>query len=86
MLTHMRTTIDLDADLSIEIDRIAQSQGRTKKEVIHDLLRRGLASPEESRTSDARFATRARDLGECRLPGIDDISEVLAVSEGEAFK
>jgi len=84
MFTHMRTTIVLEDDLSREIERIAGERNMTKKEVIDELLRRGLASelPRERPT----VQTVPQDLGACRIPNPDNVSEVLAAAEGEAFK
>ena len=84
MLIHMRTTIVIDDDLSIEIDRLAAERNRTKREIIDELLRRGIsAEPQRNR---APVETQPRDLGTCKLPNIDDVSETLAVAEGEAFR
>ncbi len=44
MLMHMRTTIVPEDDLSLEIECIAGEQNMTKKQVIDELLRRGLTS------------------------------------------
>jgi|GEM_PF-2851903 len=33
-----------------------------------------------------RFETKVFDLGPCRLEDLDDIAQVLATAEGEAFK
>ncbi|GEM_PF-5011105 len=84
MLVHMRTTVVLEDDLSLEIERIAGEWSMTKKEVIDELLRRGLASelPGERPT----VQTVHQDLGACRIPNPDNVSEVLSATEGEAFK
>ena len=33
-----------------------------------------------------RFRTASVDLGRLRISGIDNVAEVLAITEGEAFK
>ena len=80
----MRTTIVLEDDLSLEIERIAEKRKMTKKQVIDELLRRGLAS--ESPPERPMVRTVPRDLGACRIPNLDNISEVIAAAEGEAFE
>ena len=84
MRTHMRTTIVLENDLSLEIERIAAERKITKKEVIHELLRRGLAS-EPPRVRPA-VQTIPQDFGACRIPNLDNVSEAMAAAEGEAFR
>ena len=84
MLRHMRTTIVLEDDLSLEIERIAAERKTTKKEVIDELLRRGLASEKPRERPAVR--TMAQDLGACRIPNLDNVSEVMAAAEGEAFR
>lgn len=85
MLIHMRTTIVIDNDVSLQIERIAESQNRTKKEVIGELLRKGLAAkPAPGKIK--QFETKTVDLGKCRFPNMDNISEILAVAEGESSK
>jgi hypothetical protein len=32
------------------------------------------------------FRTRSVDLGSCRATNVDNVAEVLAIAEGEAFK
>jgi len=85
MLAHMRTTIVVDEDISIEIERIAEKDNRTKKEVINDLLRKGL-SKEIEKKRDSSTTTEPYRLGKCFYPNIDNISEVLAAAETEDYK
>ena len=79
----MRTTLTLDDDICRRIDQIAVRQNRRKKAVVNELLRIGIEHLEEEAGKTAT-KTAGRDLGSCRLANIDDISEVLAVAEGEA--
>ena len=50
--------------------------------MINDLLRKGLERQKNDR-GIAPYETPGVDLGACRYPHLDDISEVLAVAEGE---
>jgi len=82
----MRTTLTVDDDIAIEIERIVRQEGRTLKSVVNDALRRGLiemlARPKSARPA---FKTKSFDLGEATFP-VDNIAEALAFAEGEDFK
>jgi len=80
----MRTTIVLEDDLLLEIERIAAERNMTKKQVIDEILRRGLAS--KSPVERPLVQTTPQDLGTCRIPSPDNVAEVIATAEGEAFK
>ena len=78
----MRTTLTLDPDVAAKARRGAARLGRPLKSVINAALRAGL--DEVLKPSAARpYRTRARPLG--LRPGLsyDDISGLLARSEGE---
>ena len=85
MLAHMRTTILIDNDISIEIERLVYKENRSKKEIINDLLRKGLSRASEKEKKH-QVATEPYSLGKCKYPNIDNISEVLAAAEAEDFK
>lgn len=85
MLAHMRTTIVIDEDVSIEIERLINKENRTKKEIINDLLRKGLAKETEKKQIRSS-STKPYALGKCSYPNIDNISEVLAAAEAEDYK
>ncbi len=83
----MRTTITLDDDVAVLVRRIERTQHKSFKEVVNAALREGLArldrAPGQRRS---RFRTKPMSLGACRIGSIDDVSEVLAVAEGEDFR
>jgi len=81
----MRTTILIDNDISIEIERLVYKENRSKKEIINDLLRKGLSRANEKEKKH-HVATEPYYLGKCKYPNIDNISEVLAAAEAEDFK
>lgn len=83
----MRTTLSLDKDVAAALERLRKVRKATLKQVVNDALRRGLgqmASPPPPPRK--RFRTRAVSLGRCLVGNVDNISEVLAVAEGETFK
>ena len=82
----MRTTITLDKDVAVVVERLRRTRNQTLKEVINQALREGLkrmSAPAEKR---AVFRTRSVDLGRCLVGSVDDVAEVLAIAEGESFK
>jgi Arc/MetJ family transcription regulator len=81
----MRTTLTLDADVSVELEAMRRKQGLSLKEAVNDALRRGLRAMAEGDTRRSTFVTRSVDLGLPRLP-IDDVAEAVAAAEGESFR
>jgi len=73
----MRTTLTLDDDVAAALERLRDKEKKPFKQVVNETLRRGLAKPAAPRRRQARFETRALDLGPCLLPSLDNIGEVL---------
>lgn len=59
----MRTTLTLDDELARELRRIARYSGRSFKEVVNSMLRRGLASGEKPEVALPPFRVEARARG-----------------------
>ena len=81
----MRTTLSLDDDVAVTLERLRRSRGVSLKHLVNDALRRGLKELAKQRKPRTLIATRAVDLGRLRLAGIDNISEAFAIAEGESF-
>jgi len=82
----MRTTLTLDDDVAAEIERLRKAREASLKDVVNEALRLGvreMAAPAKKRKP---FRTRGVDLGELLIPSIDDVTEALAIAEGEDFK
>lgn len=82
----MRTTLTLDDDVAARIERLRRQRDANLKDIINDALRRGLDDLNRGSKPKEPFKTQSVDLGQLRLPTIDNISESLAAAEGEAFK
>ena len=82
----MRTTITIDDDVFKQIESLAEAQQRSRRDVLNDTLRRGIRAVRQETGERARFTTRSKDLGQCLIPSLDNVSEVLAVAEGDDFK
>jgi hypothetical protein len=82
----MRTTLTLDDDVAARLQRLCRARDASLKDIVNDALRRGLDDLGRRPKRGEPFQTQSVDLGRLRLPSIDNVSESLAVAEGEAFK
>ncbi|MBI4728104.1 MAG: antitoxin [Acidobacteria bacterium] len=80
----MRTTLTLADDVASMLARARSRFGGSLKAVVNDALRRGLAEILEDKPVSREFRTRAVALRP-RVQDVDDVAEVLAAAEGEAF-
>jgi hypothetical protein len=78
----MRTTLTLDPDVAVQLDRIRRRRGVPMKRVVNETLRAGLRQLDEPAPS-APYRMRPVSLGGFRLGSIDDIAEALAIAEGD---
>lgn len=81
----MRTTLSLDDDVAVLIERARAKGAGSLKEVVNEALRRGLRQMEEPEPERRRYVTTSSDLGRCFVGTLDDVAEALAVAEGEDF-
>ena len=82
----MRTTLTLDDDVAAELERLRRARDASLKDIVNDALRKGLSDLSARPRQSEPFKSQVVHLGRMRLPSIDNISESLAVAEGEAFK
>lgn len=82
----MRTTLTLDRDVAVVIERLRRSRRASLKAVINEALREGLKQLEAPGRKGASFRTDSVDLGQCLVGSIDNVAEILAVVEGESFR
>jgi len=82
----MRTTLTIDDDVAVTLERLRRAREASLKELINEALRRGLKDMSGPTKRRQRVQTRSVDLGPLQVASIDNISEVLAIVEGEAFK
>jgi hypothetical protein len=78
----MRTTLTLDDDIAAKLRKL--SQGRQFKAVANRALRLGLQAMEQQ-GEDPPYSTEARP-GRPRVRNLDNIAEVLAEHEQEAWR
>jgi len=74
---YMRTTLTLDDDVASKLRAEARRSGRPFREVVNDMIRRGLMSRQQKNPAGP-FRIVARDLGVLR-PGysLDNIGDLL---------
>ena len=82
----MRTTLTLDDDVAALLRRVQEARKSRLKDVINEALREGLQQMASPPLRREPFRTRSVSLGRCLIGNLDDISEALAVAEGEAFR
>jgi hypothetical protein len=84
----MRTTLTLDDDVAIELQRLQRQRRAAFKDVVNSVLRAGLSTLAGNRREEQakRFHTESVSLGKPRLKNLDDIAEILAFAEGEGHR
>jgi hypothetical protein len=81
----MRTTLTLDDDVAVEIERLRRDRRANLRDVVNEALRLGLRGMREPPKKNTRFRTKTFDMGP-PLIDIDNVAEALAVLEGDDFK
>lgn len=82
----MRTTLTLDSDIAIIIERMRQTSQQSLKEIINSALREGLKHLESKPTPSPPFRTTTASAGRCKIGDLTHVGEALALAEGEDFK
>ena len=82
----MRTTLTIDDDVAAALERLRRSEDKSLKQVVNDTLRRGLEQQSVRAKPRKPFRTRSVSIGRCLIGNLDDISEVIAIAEGEDHK
>jgi len=81
----MRTTINIDADVLDRARGLANKLGTSFKSVINEALRAGLEEVEKPARQQP-YQTEPHAMGLRKGYNIDNIQELLAQLEGEAFR
>lgn len=79
----MRTTLTIDDDVAAQLEQHRARGERSFRVLVNDALRAGLAHLDRAEAHPAGPFTRSVSLGGPRLPDLDDVSEALAVAEGD---
>jgi hypothetical protein len=81
----MRTTLTLDDDVAIRLERLRRQHNASLKDIVNDALRQGLDNIEAPTQPRKPFRMKTYDGGKLLIP-IDNVAEALAIAEGEDFK
>lgn len=82
----MRTTLTLDDDVTVLLERVRKERRARLKPVVNEALRLGLLAMNAPSPKRRAFKTRSVNLGKCLIGSLDDVGEALAVAEGERFR
>ena len=82
----MRTTLTIDDDVAALLERVRRSRKTSFKAIINEALRFGLKKMTTPSQRNKSYQTRSVSLGRCLVGSLDDITEILALTEGEEFK
>jgi predicted flavoprotein YhiN len=78
--------LTLDDDVAAAIERLRRARDANLKDIVNEALRKGLSDLTARPKQREPYQTKVVELGRVRMPSIDNISESLAIAEGEAFK
>jgi hypothetical protein len=81
----MRTTLTLDDDVAVLLERMRREKSLTLKEAVNQALRLGLYEMRAEPKQRTPFRTRSASCGRL-LINLDNIGEALAIAEGEDYK
>ena len=79
----MRTTITLDEDVALTVkEEMKDGDGKTFKQALNDLVRRGRHLSENRKPTSKPFKIRAFNMGQFKDLNYDKISELIEYGEG----
>jgi hypothetical protein len=81
----MRTTLTLDDDVAVQLERLRRSRDANLKDLVNEALRLGLREMTAKPKKRMPFRTRTFDMGP-PLINIDNVAEAIAYAEGEGYK
>ena len=82
----MRTTLTIEDDVAKLLESVRRGRNTSLKVIINEALRQGLRDMTKPPPRGKPYESRSVSLGRCQLASLDDISEVIAVAEGDTFK
>jgi hypothetical protein len=79
----MRTTLTVDEDVAVRLERERQKRRVPFKTLVNDVLRAGLDALHQPRPRGPAHATRGFHLGPSLVGSLDNIEEILSRIEGD---
>jgi hypothetical protein len=80
-----RTTLSLEDDVAARLERLRRQRDASFKDVVNDVLRRGLDSIEAPQKPRKPYRIKTYDMGEPLIP-LDNIAEAISLIEGDDHK
>jgi hypothetical protein len=81
----MRTTVTIDDDVAVRLERLRRERDANFKDVLNDTLRQGLDRIEAPPKPRKPFRMKTYDMGEPLVP-LDNIAETISLIEGDDHK
>ena len=82
----MRTTLTIEEDVAVRLDKALATRETSLKALINDALRRGLDDMERPAEPRVAYVLSTGDLGECLVPSRSSVAEGLTPGEGQALR
>jgi hypothetical protein len=82
----MRTTLTLEDDVAIRLERLRDERAESFKAVVNEVLRRGLDAVERQQTERPPYRIVPHHAGRCFLPNLDSLHDALVFGEGESYR
>jgi hypothetical protein len=82
----MRTTLTIDDDVAVQLDRLRRKGDLGFKELVNDVLRRGLSEMSAPQKKRRPFSTKPHNGGACLLTDLNNVEEVISLLEGDLHK
>jgi predicted CopG family antitoxin len=81
----MRTTLTIDDDVAAELERLRREHDSSLKDLVNDVLRRGLKDLTAAPKKRKPFRTKSHDCGRLLVDNLDNVWEVLERVEENKF-
>lgn len=81
-----RTTLALDDDVAVQLERLRKERDASLKVLVNELLRHRLHELKTPPKPRRPFRTQSVSLGKPLIENLDNIGEVLAIIEGDDYK
>ena len=82
----MRITVTLEDDVAASLKRLARARRLRFNAAVNLVLKEGIKRMTGPVKKRKTFQTRSVNLGPCRIANVDNVTEVLAIAEGESFR
>jgi len=82
----MRTTLTLDDDVAALVERLRKDRNLSLKEAVNEALRQGLRAMTAPRKRRTPFRTASVAVGRSLVGSLDNVAEVLALAEADAYR